>query len=382
MQTVHCLVAKVLVLSLCLLGCTPSPQTSPSLSPKQVAGLIPRAIKDKEAWASDMIEIFASLKIDQTPQNFCMAIAVIDQESNFVADPAVPNLGATATKALNDKLEDKLGKSGALLFQKMLASRPEPNNNFLKQLKAVKTERQLDELFRQMFDYFSQTYKVGLLNDTARLLNNGIDEKLNPVNTLGSMQVHIDYAKAHRRMSGSDHDLRSDLYSRYGGLYYGIHRLLVYRADYDQSLYRFADYNSGMYSSRNAAFQEALSKLSKMPVDFDGDLQVYQKSDNAGQTYTALMRILDKLQISQAQLQEDLKKEKTQAFESTKTYQNLKVLYEQSTGKSMPYAIMPKVVITGPKLSRDYSTNWYAQAVQKRHNKCLATAKRLKLPSL
>lgn len=375
-----CAQGLILLAVACLLACTPSTQTKPSLNSKQVAGLIPRAIKDKEAWASDMVEIFAALDIDQTPQNFCMAIAVIDQESNFVADPAVPNLGATALQALNDKLEDKLGKTGAILFQKMLASRPEPNNNFLKQIKAVKTERQLDELFRQMFDYFSQTYKVGLLNDTARLLNSGIDEKLNPVNTLGSMQVHIDYAKAHRRMSGNDNALRTDLYSRYGGLYYGIHRLLVYKADYDKPLYRFADYNSGMYSSRNAAFQEALSKLSKMPVDPDGDLQAYEQSDNAGQTHAALMGVLDKLKLSSVQLQSDLKKEKTQAFETTQTYQNLKALYEQSTGKPMPYAIMPKVVIAGPKLSREYSTHWYAQAVQKRYDKCLGTAKRLKLP--
>lgn len=374
-------ITRVATVAICalLLACAPTAQKQPSLTAAQVAKLIPRAIKDKEAWASDMVDIFASLDIAQTPQNFCMAIAVIDQESNFVADPAVPNLGATALKALNEKLEDRLGKTGATLFQKMLASRPDPNNNFLKQIKAVKTERQLDELFRQMFDYFGQTYKVGLLNDTARLLNKGIDEKLNPVNTLGSMQVHIDYAKAHRRISGNDNDLRNDLYSRYGGLYYGIHRLLVYKADYDKPLYRFADYNSGMYSSRNAAFQEALSKLSQMAVDSDGDLQAYQKSANAGQTYAALAAIMDKLNLSSVQIQGDLKKEKTQAFETTQTYQNLKALYEKNTGKPMPYAVMPKVVIAGPKLSREYSTNWYAQAVQKRYDKCLGAVKRYKM---
>ena len=40
------------------------------------------------------------------------------------------------------------------------------------------------------------------------------------------MQVHINYAKEHKRQSGSIAELRNDLYTQYGGLYYGIHRLM------------------------------------------------------------------------------------------------------------------------------------------------------------
>ncbi|MEX2958090.1 DUF1615 family protein [Acinetobacter baumannii] len=70
---------------------------------------------------------------------------------------------------------------------------------------------------------------------------------MNPITTLGSMQVHINYAKANKRSSMNTAALRDDLYTEYGGLYYGIHRLMVYPADYDKAIYRFADYNSGMY---------------------------------------------------------------------------------------------------------------------------------------
>ncbi|MDB0159951.1 DUF1615 family protein, partial [Escherichia coli] len=63
----------------------------------------------------------------------------------------------------------------------------------------------------------------------------------------------------------------------YGGLYYGIHRLMVYPADYDKAIYRFADYNSGMYSSRNAAFQKMLKELTDKDISLDGDLLLYTK---------------------------------------------------------------------------------------------------------
>lgn len=87
----------------------------------------------------------------------------------------------------------------------------------------------------------------------VKFVGQDIAEKMNPITTLGSMQVHINYAKEHKRTSMNINELRDDLYTQFGGLYYGIHRLMMYPADYDKPIYRFADYNSGMYSSRNAA---------------------------------------------------------------------------------------------------------------------------------
>ena len=55
--------------------------------------------------------------------------------------------------------------------------------------------------------------------------------------------------------------------------------------------------------------------------------------------------------------------------------QNIK----NKTGKDPMYAIMPEVVISGPKLSRDYNTNWYASRVNGRYETCMHRAKRLKI---
>lgn len=379
--------ASVLLCAVILSGCDAVKQTitdKPTLSDAQIAKLIPKRVKNAKLWAADISDIFDELSIPKTTQNICTAIAVIDQESNFHADPSVPNLGNAALKAIDDKLEDKLGKNMASVFRTMLETRPTPENNFIKQIKAVKTEKQLDELYREIFDYFAKTYKVSPLTNITRLSGQGIDERINPVTTLGSMQVHIDYARAHRRASMSDRDLRADLYTRYGGLYYGIHRLMMYRAEYDKPLYRFADYNSGVYSSRNAAFQQRIATLSGDTLAIDGDLLLYKDGSplsKISDTEAATIRLLANAAkpVSARQIRADFKKEKTSAFEQTATYRAVGEMFTDKFGRAPAYAIMPKVVISGPKLSQDFDTNWFATRVDKRYQTCMTTAKRHRL---
>lgn len=377
------LTAMIVGLTACDLS-NKTAEQAPTLTNKQIASLIPTRVKNTQSWAADIAQIFDQLKISKTTKNICTAIAVIDQESNFAADPAVANLGNAALQAIDEKLEDKLGKNLASVFRTMLETRPDKNNNFIKQIKAVKTEKQLDELYQKIFDYFSTTYKVNSLAQITKLSGQGIDERINPITTLGSMQVHIDYARSHRRINMSDRELRQDLYTQYGGLYYGIHRLMLYQADYDQPIYRFADYNSGMYSSRNAAFQQRISTLTGEKLDIDGDLLLYKDGDpiiRKSQTEKVLVGLLAKADkpLNERQIRSDLKKEKSKSFEETATYRTINEMFTKKTGRKPSYAIMPKVVISGPKLSQDYNTNWFATRVDKRYQTCMATAKARKL---
>ncbi len=385
------IVRKLLFIGIFFLlsGCQEPAVRAPELTAEEIASLIPNRINksDKQQWAQDMATIMSELDIYADPKTVCSVIAVIDQESNFVADPPVANLGKTSLKALDDKLEEKLGKTMAGYFRKMLDEKPTKDNSFAKQIKQVKTERQLDELFREMFAYFGDRYKVGTINKTAKLLNSGIDEKLNPITTLGSMQVHIDYAKNNRRRSMNDDDLRDDLYSRYGGMYYGIHRLLKYDTQYPKPLYRFADYNSGVYSSRNAAFQTWVQTLGGQSLALDGDLLVYDDGTarlTKSQSETAIIDFVNReranipalARLTPTQIRQDLKKEKLAKFEESLTYITLRTLYEEKTGKKAAYAVMPQVVIDSPKLKKDYNTNWYATSVDKRYQTCLRIAKK------
>lgn len=370
-----------------------SSDKDPEMEADQIRKVIPARVNDRESWSQDIFDIMQELSIPKTKQNVCSIVAVVDQESNFVADPTVPGLGAKAVEEINSRLKEKfeaklgekIGGTVAGYFEDVLKNQPSPENNYMSQMRKVQTERELDLLYREIFDYMAQHYHVSALTGAAKLVGQDIGEKLNPITTLGSMQVHINYAKEHKRKAGGIAELRNDLYTQYGGLYYGIHRLMEYPADYDEAIYRFADYNSGMYSSRNAAFQKMLGALTEAEISLDGDLLLYNKDGDVrstqSQTEKELIAVFaqNNVLVTPRQIRADLKKEKEEKFEDTQTYLAVQKLYQKKTNKEPMYAVMPQVVISGPKLSRDYNTNWFASRVNGRYEQCMQKAKRIKL---
>lgn len=370
-----------------------SKDDEPTLNAEQIRKALPGRVNDRASWAQDIYGITEQLGIPQTKENICSIVAVVDQESNFVADPQVAGLGEKAVKEVQTRLDEKfkeklgdgIGGTVAGYFEEVLKTQPSPKDNYLSQMRRVKTERELDELYREIFDYMSKHYHVSALTGAAKLVGQDFGEKMNPITTLGSMQVHIGYAKEHKRQGGNIAELRTDLYSQYGGLYYGIHRLMMYPADYDKPLYRFADYNSGMYSSRNAAFQSMLNDLTAAELTLDGDLLLYSKDGSPRSAKSESERELinvfaaNNVILTPRQIRSDLKNEKEQDFEDTATYRAVTKLYQEKTGKAPFYAMMPQVVISGPKLSRDYNTNWFASRVNGRYQTCMNKIKHLKI---
>ncbi|EPF80268.1 membrane protein [Acinetobacter gyllenbergii] len=388
---------SLLAISISLTACGDnawwSNSKEPEMKAEQITSVLPPRVNDRQSWSQDIFDIMQQLSIPKTKQNVCSIVAVVDQESNFVADPAVPGLGEKAVKEINTRLKEKfeaklgetIGGTVAGYFEDVLKNQPSPENNYMSQMRKVRTERELDLLYREIFDYMSKHYHVSALTGAAKLVGQDIGEKMNPITTLGSMQVHINYAKEHKRQSGNIAELRNDLYTQYGGLYYGIHRLMEYSAGYDKAIYRFADYNSGMYSSRNAAFQKMLEVIQEKDLDLDGDLLLYNKDGNPQSALSQSEKEVisaftnNKILVTPRQIRADLKKEKEQKFEDTQTYLAVQKLYQSKTNKEPIYAMMPEVVISGPKLSRDYNTNWFASRVNGRYETCMQRAKRIKL---
>ena len=354
------------------------------LSPRDVTRLITGAeknVKDPQGWADDLLDVLKLHDLPASKENICAAIAIIDQESSFVANPAVAGLGKISERALRAKM-DKVPVLGRLALR-FLEVKPSPADNYLARIRAARTERDLDLIYRAMVADAAKQTGLGLVLNSG-LLNRQIDGR-NEIDTIGSMQVSVDFALevAKRRhwlpMSLEDvYALRDELYTRHGGMYYGVLLLLGYETGYNRKLYRFADFNAGRYSSRNAAFQSQIAELSGSALAADGDLLLYDTSGKVGggvsNTEKALRAVLknSKFELSDEDIRKDLLREKENDFVQTLTYDALRATYEQVTKKEPVFAMVPKIALSSPKIRSKMTTRIFAESVDRRYQACMA----------
>jgi hypothetical protein len=328
--------------------------------------LLPPKIGDRNGWAADIHTAFAALRIPATSENYCAAIAVISQESSFQADPVVPGLSRIVWKEIETRRK-KYAIPKVVLDVALLKSSLD-SRSYKARINALKTERQMNALFEDM---------IAELPDGKRLLNG-----YNPIRTGGPMQVSVEFAEAHARAKpypyARQQSLRDEVFTRRGGVYFGIADLLDYPAPYSQNLYRFADFNAGRYSSRNAAFQHAVTRLGRSKLALDGDLLRYvdgAPSAQASATQRALLAISRALGMSKADMLRDLKLEKSAAFAQTRLYQRIFALAEQKARSPLPREAMPQIRLRSPKIQRRLTTEWFAQRVDSRYRNCLGQKK-------
>jgi hypothetical protein len=318
--------------------------------------LMPANTRDREGWANDIAAAFTAQDLDPSNENLCAVLAVTEQESTFQANPSVPGLSKIAWKEI-DRRADQLHIPHFLVRTALLIKSPN-GKSYSERIDNVRNEQELSAIFDDFIDMVPMGQK---------LFGN-----LNPVRTGGPMQVSIAFAEAHAKgyPYSVDGTIRREVFSRRGGMYFGIMHLLGYPANYSQSLYRFADFNAGWYASRNAAFQSAVSRATGIKLALDGDLINYGTS-KPGSTELAVRSLGKRLDMSDSSIRRALEKGDSLDFEQTSLYSRIYALAEKSTGKKLPREMLPGIQLESPKITRKLTTAWFAKRVDERRQRCL-----------
>ncbi len=359
----HRLIRALAVVALLgLAGCaslrTPETPRRPAADVRaELIALMPASVNDRAGWAADIETAFAAQNIEATSANLCATLAVIEQESTYRADPAVPGLARIAREEIERRAA--AAHIPGFLLDKALSLKSSNGQSYDARLDTVRTERELSELF----DDFIGKVPLG------RSLFGG----LNPVHTGGPMQVSIAFAEDHAENYPYDdaESVRAEVFSRRGGLYFGIGHLLGYEVDYPSPLYRFGDFNAGWYASRNAAFQRAVSELSGTDLALDGDLIAYG-AFSISQTERATKSLRERLGMGEGPIRRDLTEGSTPDFPDTKLYRRLYALADAEAGERVARQILPGIKLESPKITRDLTTAWFAKRVQSRWEDCMA----------
>jgi hypothetical protein len=335
---------------------------SPQAVRAEITSLLPPNVADRAGWAADIHAAFTALELDANAANVCAVVAITEQESSFRADPSVPNLPVLARAEILRRA-DRLGVP-QLAVRVALQLQSPTGKTYDERLDAVRTERELSLIFEDF---------TGMVPLGRRLLAG-----FNPVRTGGPMQVSIAFAEQFARQRSypyeTDDTIRHEVFTRRGGLYFGTAHLLDYPAAYDELIYRFADFNAGRYASRNAAFQQALSVATGKALALDGDLLLNASNPDAppGETEAAVLSLAPALGMSVAAIRRELQRGDAAEFDRSPLHAKVFALAEQKSGRPLPRAVLPRITLKGPKISRKLTTEWFARRVDDRHRRCLA----------
>lgn len=350
-----------------LSGCDSGP---PPPTPEQVRAqlkrLMPASVNDRTGWAADIQAAFAALEIEPSAQNLCSVLAITEQESTYTANPVVPGLGKIARKEIEQRAARY--KIPAFAVRAAMQMKSPNGETWDTRIARVRTEKELSDIFEEM---------IARVPLGKRLL-----ARANPVRTGGPMQVSIAFAEAHAKERPYpytvDGSIRHEVFTRRGGMYFGIAHLLGYPASYDKPLFRFADFNAGRYASRNAAFQNAVAVATGIPLDLDGDLVRYRKDDNgskASATESAVVSMADTLGMTPGDIRRALSDAHRNRFENSDLYSRVFDIADKRNGRPLPRATLPRIRLNSPKITRKLTTEWFATRVNRRYRSCMARAK-------
>ena len=343
-----------------LAGCaTVPPGPTPEQVREDIARRLPATLADRSGWASDIETAFRVQSIAPTPENICAVLAVTEQESGYQADPPVANLPVIARREI-DRRAAALHVP-KLILDTALKLKSSDGRSYAERLSRVRTERELSELYEDL---------AGRVPLGQRLLADR-----NPVQTGGPMQVSIPFAQSHAAdyPYPVEQGIRREVFTRRGGMYFGILHLLGYDTPYQRKVHRFADFNAGWYASRNAAFQNAVAVASGRRLALDGDLLTPGASlSEPGETESAVRTLSVALAMDERAIRRSLQQADRLDFNDTDLFKRVFALAEQRGGQPLPRAMVPGITLDSPKITRELTTAWFANRVNDRYQRCMA----------
>jgi len=355
--------AWIVVMAASLAGCigerSPGP-SAPSVVEAHdlISRALPAKLSDRAGWTDDIYQAFTALGLEITAQNACAVSAVITQESGFQVDPVIPDLGKIAWAEIDRRAQHVLIPTSVV--HGVLQLKSPSGRTYGDRINAARTEKDLSDIYEDFI--------------TSVPLGRTLFESRNPIRTRGPMQVNVAFAERFAASHSYPYPMKvsvdDELFTRRGSVYFGIAHLLAYRAPYDSYLYRFADYNAGQFSSRNAAFQEAMSIASHQAVVPDGALLPRDES-GLGNTESAARSLGPRLELTRPEIHAALEQGRTEEFEGSPLYRRTFAFAEQISAHTLPRAVLPRIDLEGPKLTRKLTTSWYAHRVDGRFSRCV-----------
>jgi len=348
-----------------LAGCVgqpPAPVTPDAATSRELIDRsLPRNLVDRSGWEADIDTAFTVQALTPSHENVCAVVAVIEQESSFQVNPIIPGLPAIAWREINRRAADA-GIPKALL-NRALDLHSTNGRSYRERIDAANTEKDLSDIFED----FTSLVPMGTTLFADR----------NPIRTRGPMQVNVAFVAQYAATASYPYPIKTTLadeaFTRRGSVYFGVAHLLAYSAPYDGRYeFRFADYNAGQYASRNAAFQSALGGLSGVALSTDGSLLTRNAdAGNPGSTELAARAIAARLDMTDAAIHRALAEGRSQDFERTSLYRRVFALADRTRGSPPPRALIPRIKLQGPKITRPLTTAWYAARVDERFKRCL-----------
>ncbi|HSE11539.1 MAG TPA: DUF1615 family protein, partial [Rudaea sp.] len=113
-----------------------------------------------------------------------------------------------------------------------------------------------------------------------------------------------------------------------------------------------------------------VSLTSVVPLALDGDLIRYDDSE-PGATERAARSLGRRIDLSDSDIRRALEQGESIDFERTELYRRVFALADEAGHAAQPRALLPRISLQSPKITRKLTTEWFANRVEQRYRTCL-----------